>query len=672
MKTNLTYKISSALLVLLFINGCSTLHSDRDKAADYKIERSILKNDTVNDQSRGTSESVLGGDNVSTELNLEDKRVEPFKRLQNGPGELTDAPIFADDSLVSFAAERVGVAQFAQSIFGELLNLNFSLGAGADNSDAQLSISITRPVTKVRMYNVAKNLLASKGFQVYQKDGLVFILKPPKGGNSLSAIGIGSSAGDIPNASGKILQIIPYVFNSANTISKAILAMSSVEISTDAQQKLLFVQGQRFEIARVLRIVNMLDVPALTGRVIDVLRLQEVSPKHFVERVTDLLQQEGIQAGPSKDISFVTLPRMNSVIVFSSNQDFTNRVKFWMQELDVEIGGDQKRFYIYRPKYSRAADIAISISPFLGALTASGGAAAEDGEDDKTTVNGPTMSLDENQNALIFYEVPQKYEQLQQLLDRLDVLPGQVALDVAIAEITLTDEVSSGIDWLYNSQQNASGSAVLDLNSSAGSFALTAFDGDWKVALNLLDSVTDSRLISKPYLVVRDGQTATINSGNQIPTVSQSTVSIDNPDVGNTVVQYRTTGVTLTVTPTINAEGIVLLQISQEVSQSVPTEGFEVATPTISSRSINTEIYAGDGKTVILGGLIQDDTSFTDNGVPLLAELPLLGNFFKTQGDSATRTELIVMITAKIIRNMSDLDEIAEELKKLYSFPIDT
>ena len=251
----------------------------------------------------------------------------------------------------------------------------------------------------------------------------------------------------------------------------------------------------------------------------------------------------------------------------------------------------------------------------------------------------------------------------------MDVLPGQVILDVTILEVTLDDSMSSGIDWLYSNAGAPANPSTLALNGS-GSIVAKVFSGNWQADLNLNKTRKDTRVLSRPYLIVRDGESASITSGDQVPIITQTVENVgDNNSVSNSV-QYRSTGVNVSITPIINSQGVISLSIAMSVSNAQPITGGGVSSPTITNRAITTEILSGDGQTVALGGLIQETKTDGDNGVPGLSSIPILGNLFKNKSDSVGRTELMMLITTKIVNNSSEVDEFSEAMSELYSAPI--
>ena len=354
--------------------------------------------------------------------------------------------------------------------------------------------------------------------------------------------------------------------------------------------------------------------------------------------------------------------------------------------LDVSTGGDKERYFVYRPQYAKAEDMVKNLNRLIGngfsqqsapatnATNAAQGQTTGANSDSQgsggQSSGSSSLTVDKNQNAIIVKTTPAKYQEMLSLFSQLDKLPGQVSLQVVIAEVELSDNVKTGIDWFYDSTKNYEASGSGSLSSSGGLLSFTGFKGDWQMALSVMAKKTDMRVLSQPYLVVRDGESSSINSGKQVPIITQTSTNTDSDNVTNQV-QYRSTGVSLTVTPTINADGIISLEISQETSKSEPTEGFEVATPTIISQTLATKVLAADGRTVILGGLIKDDISNGSNKVPLLGDIPGVGRLFRTDAENTSRSELMILITPRIIRDTKELEEFGEKLSEAYSFPVE-
>jgi general secretion pathway protein D len=272
-------------------------------------------------------------------------------------------------------------------------------------------------------------------------------------------------------------------------------------------------------------------------------------------------------------------------------------------------------------------------------------------------------------NSLLILATPREHEIVDAALKKLDVLPLQVLIEAAIAEVTLTNQLKYGIQYFLKTGNHAVGfsnSSTLAVTSQLPGFNyLFSAGANIQAILSLLDSVTDVRVVSSPEIMVLNNQTASLQVGDQVPIASQSAVSVLTPGapVVNTI-QYRDTGVVLKVTPRVNEGGLVLMDISQEVSDVAKTTTSGIDSPTIQQRKINSSVAIRTGETIALGGLIKDSTDRSRNGIPLLQDIPLIGPLFSTTSDDKTRTELIVLITPRVIRDPESARGATEELRR--------
>ena len=275
---------------------------------------------------------------------------------------------------------------------------------------------------------------------------------------------------------------------------------------------------------------------------------------------------------------------------------------------------------------------------------------------------------DVRNNALIIYANPKEYELIDQAMQRLDVVPLQVLIEATIAEVTLNNQLQYGLQWFFNSGDSSF--AFSTLASGAVSSVFPGFNyvlnaTSAKVVLSALTQITQVKVVSSPELLVLDNGTAHLEVGDQVPIVTQSAVSVISPGapVVNSV-DYRDTGVILNITPRVSSSGLVLLDIDQEVSDVVKTESSTIDSPTIQQRRIQSSVAVNTGETIALGGLIKDHSENSVTGVPVLSNIPILGNLFKTTNNEHDRTELLVLLSPKVIKNTSDARLATSELRQ--------
>ena len=183
--------------------------------------------------------------------------------------------------------------------------------------------------------------------------------------------------------------------------------------------------------------------------------------------------------------------------------------------------------------------------------------------------------------------------------------------------------------------------------------------------LQALSELTRVQVLSSPNLLVLNNQSARIQVGDQVPIATQSAVSTISPGAPQVnSIEYRDTGVILNITPRVNASGLVLLDMAEEVSNANTTTTSSISSPTISQRRVRSSVAVSDGQTIVLGGLIQDLRTQNKNGVPFLQDIPVLGWLFGTHSNGLTRTELIVLITPHVIRSSDDARAITQELRR--------
>jgi general secretion pathway protein D len=310
-------------------------------------------------------------------------------------------------------------------------------------------------------------------------------------------------------------------------------------------------------------------------------------------------------------------------------------------------------------------------------------------------LQGVRITADSVNNTLLINASQEQYKIIERTLRQIDRPQLQVAIDATIAEVTLNDNLNYGVQAFLQSKNlglgadkgsllnSPTGVAPAIVNGVTGAFLQRAVPGfnflvgseaQPSAILNALHSVTDLKVLSNPSLVVIDNQVATLVVGDQVP-ISTGSASVLNAATAtsNTVinsVDYRPTGIIVRVSPRVNANGNVRLDIEQEISNVVTTTGSAATasstpnlTPTVSQRKVKSSIVVASSQTVLLAGLIQEQTEKDRSGLPLLDDLPGAGVLFSQSSVATKRTELIIFIRPQIIRDGVDAASIAEELR---------
>lgn len=313
-----------------------------------------------------------------------------------------------------------------------------------------------------------------------------------------------------------------------------------------------------------------------------------------------------------------------------------------------------------------------SISSMLsGGARGSGGNPGDQGGTSVVSLNNQVKVVaDEENNALLIYARHKDYEKIAKALRSLDVSPTQVLIEASIIEVTLTGDLQYGLEWyLQGGLGNGyTGGASLNFNSSGEiapqqpgfSYTISNSAGVVRAVLNALAKKSLVKVISSPSVMVLDNHTATIQVGDQQPIQTQSSVT---QTAVTSSITYKDTGVILSVTPSVNAGGLVRMKIQQAVTD-VGSVDSATGQRSFLQRQIQSQVAVRSGQTVVLGGLIKNNATQGKTGIPLLSDIPGLGNLFSTTTKSTNRTELLVMITPRVLRNQKDLGEITREMQE--------
>ena len=304
---------------------------------------------------------------------------------------------------------------------------------------------------------------------------------------------------------------------------------------------------------------------------------------------------------------------------------------------------------------------------------------------------GPSAGMEEvrivadiENNSLLIWATNQNYERILGTLQKLDVTPRQVLIEATIAEVTLTGNLKYGLQWFFTNDVGSSHTGTGSLGISANdltvndvlsgqatgafSYAITDSAGLVRGLLNTLANDSKVKVLSSPHVMVVDNQQAVIRVGTQQPIPNGTTTTNNVTTSGG--VTYKDTGVLLEVLPRVNSGGMVNMEIKQEVIDLGPlvettaSSSQSVSSRSFLQRSVTSKVVVKSGQTLVLGGLIRDNRSEGQNGFPILYKIPVLGALFGNTEETLDRTELIVLITPRVVENSQEADQVTEELKR--------
>jgi general secretion pathway protein D len=583
---------------------------------------------------------------------------------------------------VELAFDRAPVEQIVNAVLGNILGADFIIDPAVKG---EVTFRTAKPVKKSDLPAILNQALNLVNVSLIETAPNTFTVIPSSQARRFArAPGLSSSGA----RSGMV--IVPLEYISASEMARVLQPFTpqGSTIQVDSKREMLILSGEPAQINVLLDTMEMFDVDWLEQMSFGVFETRFAPPETLIEELEKVFG--GANSPIGSQIEFIPMPRLGSVLVIAKRAHRIAQAEEWIRKLDRNVGGEGRRFQFLSIVNADAEELADTISDLVGSnngqnsnQSQNGNPAGPEQAKSRPTNNNNTSSAsgqklriraDLATNSLIIYGTDEEYRQIANLVQKLDVLPDQVLIEAVIAEVTLNDELRFGVQWFFDSRTG--GTATF---SDAGSGAVSsrfpgfayAFSGNYvKVAMNALAAVTDIEIVASPQIITLDNQTATLQVGDQVPVVTQSAVSVDNPNapIVNSV-QFRDTGILLTVTPRVNDGNMVILEVAQEVSNAVPTLTSGIDAPTIQQRRFDTVVTIADGDTLALGGLIRTSRTVGDTGIPFLKDIPILGNAFSGKSDSRGRTELVIFMTPHIIRSREDArranDHIRSRLQRL-------
>lgn len=655
-------KTASLLLVITTLVSCAAT-----KPKPYNIKKSPLVTEQVLD-----NQNQAPAENNKAPKNLGIENITSLARSEINTNQAEDVLHFKNNNNIKVAFDTLSIKDFIHQLFGQALNVNYVIEDAINAINTKVTLNINSAVSSRMLYMNAKQVLEENGVNIQFKNNTFYLYESSKTNKPLITK-VGRTASSVPSYSGEILQIIPLKYGVNISLERTLKQLSKAIITADPDQSTVFVKGLRDEVLQVIDLVEILDRPAHQGKYIGFLQLNFISIEEFTETVKELLDSEGVPTGKvvksQRNLALIPLHQIGAVAVFASEKEFLERVEFWAKKLDRAPSGDTKQYFIYRPKFARAQDLGESLSPLFNSST--GLAKGNTSRDTQSAVankldnSSKSMGddeikivIDQRANFVIVHSSGNQYKSILPLIKNLDVMPKQILLEATIAEVTLRDEFQYGVEFfLEDGKFSLSTQGGLGLDKIAGGVlnvagAVSSLQAKFIERNNLVN------ILSNPTLLVRDGTSATITVGDEIPLIT-STDTNDETNVVRTNVQRRQTGVTLTVKPTINTEGVVIMEIEQKISNQVAGSEQEIL-----NREIKTEVVANSGSTILLGGLISENSSDIATKVPFFGDIPLIGNLFQGKNDAKSKTELVILVTPRVIYDQNQWIDIKENFKK--------
>ncbi len=700
-------KCAASLGVLMVLTSCSNLwHTPTAAEQGKEIARFEPLRDakdfaTNNSQPRSQQQQpqttkFTSGPGISITSTVADATAKELSL------NLTGAPISGN-------YHNIPLPVFINEVFGEQLGLSFTLDPQIEKQEDLVTLRLIDAVTPDELFRVAQRTLNTYGVAISQQGGVLsFIIDKNITAGETPLLVSGRTLPEVPQSHRPIFMFVPLkvVTNSkvASWVTDA-LSGKDIKISEDPSRNAVLLKGKPDLVNQALAIIEVLDQPIMRGKFSASIEPAFVKVDALSKNLKEVLNAEGYDANIKSQIGsiiLIPLEGTNQLVVFASSQQIINHVRDWVEVLDrrQQMSIDQGIF-TYEVRNTEAAHIVELLNSFenggIGntgrSVQSSGGMDSGSAISDVTrsvnaqdssaqgasaSINGGNFVVDTNRNTIIYKGSGQAWLDLLPVIQTLDKAAPSVLIEVLLAEVTLNDAEKTGFEFVSNGSQKVGGKIYSSTISTLGGLGLgtaglsATLDsaGDTRAILNLFYENNRAEIRSRPRLMVKSGQQATIDVGSEVPTVSSNTQSTTNSDAPILQsIQYRKTGVRLTVSPVVHASGHVDIEIEQELSEAQPNESSNIDSPSVFNRKIQTTVTLQDGGSILLGGLISSSKSLGNTGVPWFGKLPIIGKLLSADSTSSARTELMVMIIPYVIDTPSEGQSITRSIQQAFQQP---
>jgi general secretion pathway protein D len=710
---SLLARLAVLLTVAVLLNACERAYWDPTVRIDGMQDAGTR---TIPGDTRGGLGAPDGRDAVSIALTGDDElAAEPVESLQRGTGtfvrEISPPRVDTTPGDVTLNFDGTDIREVVKVILGDLLQVNYVLHPAVQGVT---SLQTGRPLRRDHLIPTLETLLRMNNAAIVYTGGRYEVVPLANALQGQVMTQLGESGRALPE--GFSVQVIPLQYIGAEEMSNILqpLAPDGSVIRVDNLRNLIVIAGTSPDMGNLMDTIRVFDVDWMAGLSVGFFVLEYAKANEVVTQLQGLLADEG--ADPLKGLfRFVPVESANALLVVSPQASYLDQARNWIERLDMaEATGDAAdRLFVYRVRHGDAENLADTLSQLFGgaeaqrrtetvgriapglgdaAIGSMGDEAAGDREGlqtgdrsqagtRRTTSREIELSsivsivADATNNSLMVKASPRDYKKILDALKQLDILPLQVLVEATIVEITLEGNLRYGVQWNFfglatesqrsNFSLSGGPSADIGLTFPGFNWAVISRPSTIRATLSALAQDNLVNVLSSPSVMVLDNQTAKIQVGQEVPIATTQQQGLQVTDRVVNTIEYRPTGVMLSVKPRVTPGGLVQMEIEQEVStvDQAGSGGSSLESPTFSTRNITSSVAVRSNQAVVLGGLIQNERSNSNQGVPGLYDLPFAGPLFGQRSRGSRRTELVVVLTPKVIASDQDAEAVTRDFR---------
>jgi general secretion pathway protein D len=632
----------------------------------------------------------------------------PKESVKRGTGtfvhKVTPPSVDTTPGDVTLNFDGTDIREVVKVVLGDLLGVNYVLDPRVQGT---ASLQTGRPLRRADLIPTLETLLRMNEAALVNRGGTYEVVPVNSAVQGRVVPQLGESSQALPV--GYSVQVVPLQYIGADEMSKILqpLAPEGSVIRVDDLRNMLVIAGTSPEIGNLLDTIRVFDVDWMSGLSVGFFTLDYAAAKDVVGELENLLADEG--GNPFKGLfRFVPVESANSILVVTPQEKYLAQAKDWIERLDLAEASGQgaERLFVYRVKNGDAENLADILTKLFseggtqsrrvggvapGLREASLESTRREGTESTTGAQRqearPAVAskielssevgivADTVNNSLLIKSSPRDYKKILEALKQLDLVPLQVLVEATIVEITLSGNLEYGVQWMFKGRNDGfdfnyslDNDNVPGVQSVLPGFNWTAIARPDTVRVNLNALAADGLLnvLSSPSVMVLDNQTAKIQVGKQVPVATsqqQGTTQQAGTSTLINQIEYRDTGVQLSVKPRVTPAGLVQMEIEQEVSTVTKTDSSSLDSPTFQTRKITSNVAVRSNQAVVLGGLIEDTHEKGNQGIPGLYSLPIVGPLFGQRTSKGTRRELVVVLVPRVIASDEDVREVTEDFR---------
>lgn len=684
----------------LLVSGCASLKPVQDDTAAVAwsgtLQEQSLKSHVVRAPKIVAAATLEADDGpaitrTDTDLGVIPSLVSP-EDAQIVGGD-TNRPRLKAKKVDAFVAPLI-LPEFIDVVFGGMLKTPYVTGPEVANSTAVVQLRSSGEMKSTDFLALVSTALEEYGVRVTVENGAYRILQDASLRSRIPQFIKGRARLRTRADLRPVIQFVELqALDSTSMVNFLTQAFGQnnkkITIGRNMTSNYVILSGLPEDVDAALVIIRQLDELRYAGTQIRRYTPRYWNVKELTKALTTALTVEGWQVTDqsllTRTIFLMPVAYTNDLFVFTHSEQANERVDRWLKEFDRPIdGGNTEQIYIYQVKNVDAALLAETANAALSGQsgvrtqtqTASSAASraqtgTQSGASSRRQGVGGTFTVDTMGNRIIFSGTMADYDKMVGLLRQLDTPAPEVLIEVQIAEVTLTDNTSFGVEFFIDDLgTNDVGLTVGSSGLGQGGSGLNVgiLSGNVEASLNAFATNRRVKILSRPILVARSGSAAELQVGTDVPIITSQRAANNQNGTGATdilqAIEYRSTGVILSIEPIVFSDNRIDLTISQEVSSAIDVQNSSISSPTISNRSFHTILSLEDGETAVLGGLIQETRILDEKGIPILKDIPGIGALFSNDSLSVDRTELVVLITAYVLRGQADKAQFVNHLSQ--------